>query len=251
MLSKIGIYILMENIIPIPIVVEGFFPIIVDRNISNNNGNVYVDLYDSDGAFIKESNCNRFNGMYYLYRRGNLPSFVGVCPQNKYFCFHSETLSNDGTKRGVNFADIIAPIGAIERMKMNSCEMICAKPVRWDCFLLSVATDKRDRVMQFFKLHKVICKSIPTYEEAYIEFLLKNDAYKNDMFITSQSLFIEYVNVTTQLINGMRSERDFFELSFSLDDIAEIMINVFIIKNKIKVETCPVMNFSFKEQNFS
>lgn len=192
-------------------------------------------IYDDDGdnISVKNSNYCELTGLYWIWKNSKDP-YVGICHYRRFF-----TKNNLSLKKKYFYT-------------YNELEKMLEKT---DCLVADRLYVQDDTIYDHYAryhfkkdldiLGKLIEEEFPDYKDAFKDAFSKNYFYPCNMMFCKKELFDDYAKWLFDLMGKFESLIDISEYSTDQARIfgflTERLLNVWIIKNNLKVKEVPMI----------
>ena len=204
-----------------------YTPIHVGRAISRFKNEMAGMIGDDTGDNISTKNgayCE-LTATYWAWKNLKDTEYIGLAHYRRYF---ATKFSSD----------------MIDEM-FKSCDVVLPAPYlhdRYNEMKMARTLDMEDEVI-FLKVFK---KKYPEYEQSLIDYMYGFRDYPYNMFLMRWNLFDEYCNFLFSIL--FECERLMKPLSYTcssrrLGYIAEYLLPIFCLHNKLRIHTEPVVSF--------
>ena len=205
----------------------------------------YLTDYTGDNISIKNNNYCELTALYWIWKNDKESDIVGLCHYRRYFIkSHIQNIKN-----------LIKQNKVIKLLKNN--EVILPKKKLWagnveNCYIKCAGKneDERRRAIDLQVLRDVFNKKDKTYLPALEEILASKYATYANMIIARKNVINEYCEWLFSILFAMEEEmikrKIYFENSRVFGFISEILLGVWIRRNKLKVKYCSILNTEFK-----
>lgn len=231
----------------------GFLPIQVGKAISN------VDLGiqgDDTGDNISASNPNfcELTAQYWYWKNGNHTKYVGLNHYRRYFDFNHNIEKGRAVKNfsEKNLSSSLFDIPDLDET-FKDTDIIVACPR-----VLSRSLEghyKKCHVQEDLAFTKSVIKSkYPEYLTAFESYIEQNNKFvPYNMFLTKYEIFDDYSKWIFEVLNEVKKH-----IRLSTDPmqkrvfgfLAERLLNVYIIKNNLRVKHLPIIKIDSKKNEW-
>lgn len=215
---------------------ELYTPIIVgNKEFKIPNDYYRDDTYDN--ISIKNSNYCELTALYWIWKNVNDYDIVGLCHYRRYFVEKMEKnfkvlLTSENIEKYLKKYDIILPQKRYF-LKKKVKEQYCQRDNAF----------KKDYEL----LSELIQQIEPSYIEAFKKVSNSNSTYLYNMFIAKKELLNNYCewlfNILFELERGLDISNYSAQQRRVYGYLAERLMTVYVIKNKLKVKEVNVLNF--------
>lgn len=209
-----------------------------------NNANIDGCKYrDNSGDNISKKNPHycELTAVYWLWKNLKNTENIGICHYRRYFSKHNLLSSEKYFISEDEVKSVLTQYDAIVPQKLNILGSVK------EFYYVQGEGKKKD----IDKTVEIISKKYPEYMETLTSVLASKSAYYCNMVILSKEKFDEYCQWLFDILFELESEADLSEYSTSeariYGYISEILLNVWIEKNNLRVMCLPVIN---TEQTF-
>lgn len=222
-----------------------FLPIQVGRKLANSKLNIQGD---DEGDNISEKNNTycELTALYWAWKNLTNIDYIGLSHYRRYFDFYT------GGKY-FNHLKIIKPdeltqynfqVPNIEKL-FNKYDIILAKPAVYEYRLKTEYCSSH--VAEDYEVMKgIVKKFMPDYYDAFNQVFEENNKLSHfNMFIVSNKMFNDYCNWLFSLLGQIENNIDVSNYSARQKRIhgfmAERLLNVYVVKNNLRVKYFPVL----------
>lgn len=229
---KNKIFIVSHKLFKVPLG-DIFQPILVGKK----NFDIQNSIRDDIGDNIAEKNPNycELTALYWIWKNYNVDyNYIGLCHYRRYFtksCFFNMErfyLDNSKISEMLKNYDIILPNKFIFNKTLDKI------------YFENGAGKEKDLVMTRY----IINKMYPEYIESFDEVINSKSASYCNMFITNKNNFKLYCEWLFSILFSLENVTDLSEYTTEEARIygylSELLLNVWIRKNKLKVKEVPV-----------
>lgn len=204
--------------------------------IQVGNGKNLNYIRDNTGENISNKNANycELTGVYWIWK--NYQSFenIGICHYRRYFVRNNEILTSKYINKVLKSYDIILP------------KKFYFKRNIWDNYFLNGYGKEKDLITT----KEVIKEKYPEYIDDFNDIMSKNYGSYCNMLITSKENFENYCNWLFDILFEVEKNTDLS--NYSKEEariygyISELLLNVWVKHNKLKVKECKVKKIDEK-----
>ncbi len=189
-------------------------------------------IRDDQGDNISKLNpyYAELTGQYWAWKNSNA-EIIGFCHYRRYFTknLSLKIIEKEEIEEILTEYDIILP-------KKRRLDKTVIEDIDFTHKEFDICQKKED----YDLLREIIKEDHPDYIESFDEFLNSSEIYWFNMYILKKELFDEYFNWLYDILEKFRLRNDFSTYEEGntrvLGYLSERLLNVFIIKNKLKIK---------------
>lgn len=248
--STVRIYVIGHKLFDLPVQDRLYQPLLVGGKVEDNSIPEGW-LSDTEGSSISEKNplYNELTGLYWIWKNTD-EDIVGICHYRRYFTTNVGKVKNLLLKR----KDILISEENILK-KLERADIILHNKTFFKKSNVSqaVATD-REELINLNKIHPLAIKMVsniinekcPEYCPAFRKVMNSKSAHLLNMFISRRKVLNDYCEwlfpILFKIETELNAEQRIKHKDRMIGMIAERLLDVWVVKNRLKVKECFTIN---------